>query len=49
MKSHNKFEGRKGRNVAIDQLQEHRIKETKELMSGHGASCMLLGVYEELK
>lgn len=25
-----------GRNVAIDQVQEHKIKETKELMSGHG-------------
>ena len=38
MESHNKFEGGKGRNVAIDQVQEHRIKETKELMSGHGAN-----------
>ena len=37
MESHNKFEGGKGRNVAIDQVQEHR-KETKELMSGHGAN-----------
>lgn len=27
-----------GRNVAIDQVQEHRVKETKELMSGHGAN-----------
>lgn len=25
-----------GRNIAIDQVQEHRIKETKELMAGHG-------------
>ena len=24
------------RNVAIDQVQEHKIKETKELMAGHG-------------
>ena len=32
------LKGGKGRNVAIDQVQEHRIKETKELMSGHGAN-----------
>lgn len=30
------LKGGVGRNVAIDQVQEHRIKETKELMSGHG-------------
>ena len=40
MESHNKFEGGggEGHNVAIDQVQEHRIKETKELTSGHGAN-----------
>ena len=27
-----------GGNVAIDQVQERRIKEKKELMSGHGAN-----------
>lgn len=27
-----------GRNLAIDQVQEHRVRETKELMSGHGAN-----------
>ena len=27
-----------GRNVAIDQVHEHRIKETKELMSGRGSN-----------
>ncbi|XP_068693691.1 uncharacterized protein [Montipora foliosa] len=30
------LKGGTGRNVAIDQVQEHNIKETKELMAGHG-------------
>lgn len=36
MESHNNLKGGTGRNVAIDQVQEHKIKETKELMAGHG-------------
>lgn len=32
------LKGRVGRNVAIDQVMEHTIRETKELMYAHGAN-----------